>query len=81
MEHRKQSERPATWRVFEPGLLEYGEALRLQHRFVAARKTGTLACDLLIRLEHPPVFTLGQAGKPEHVLAPGDIPVLQVEMG
>ncbi|NYZ61769.1 lipoyl(octanoyl) transferase LipB [Luteimonas deserti] len=32
-------------------------------------------------VEHPPVFTLGQAGKPEHVLAPGDIPVLQVDRG
>lgn len=32
-------------------------------------------------LEHDPVFTLGQAGKPEHVLAPGDIPVIRVERG
>lgn len=32
-------------------------------------------------VEHPPVFTLGQAGKPEHVLAPGDIPVLKVDRG
>ena len=32
-------------------------------------------------LEHEPVFTLGQAGKPEHVLAAGDIPVIRVERG
>lgn len=32
-------------------------------------------------LEHPPVFTQGQAGKPEHVLLPGDIPVVQVDRG
>lgn len=32
-------------------------------------------------LEHPPVFTLGLAGKAEHVLAPGDIAVLKVERG
>ena len=32
-------------------------------------------------VEHPPVFTLGQAGKAEHVLAPGDIPVIQVDRG
>ena len=32
-------------------------------------------------VEHPPVFTLGQAGKPEHVLAPGDIPVIKVDRG
>ena len=32
-------------------------------------------------LEHPPVFTLGLNGKPEHVLAPGDIPVVQIDRG
>lgn len=33
------------------------------------------------RLEHPPVFTLGRAGRREHVLAPGDIPVVPVDRG
>ena len=32
-------------------------------------------------VEHDPVFTLGQAGRPEHVLAPGDIPVVRVDRG
>jgi lipoyl(octanoyl) transferase len=32
-------------------------------------------------VEHDPVFTLGQAGKPEHVLAAGDIPVVHVDRG
>lgn len=32
-------------------------------------------------LEHPPVFTQGQAGKAEHLLMPGDIPVVQVDRG
>jgi lipoyl(octanoyl) transferase len=32
-------------------------------------------------LEHPPVFTLGMAGKREHLLSPGDIPVVQTERG
>ena len=32
-------------------------------------------------VEHPAVFTLGQAGKPEHVLQPGDIPVVQSDRG
>ena len=31
--------------------------------------------------EHPPVFTLGLAGRPEHVLAPGDIPVVATDRG
>ena len=32
-------------------------------------------------LEHPPVFTLGMNSKPEHLLAPGDIPVVQIDRG
>jgi lipoyl(octanoyl) transferase len=37
--------------------------------------------DEIWRLEHPPVFTLGQNGRPEHLLAPGDIPVIPVDRG
>jgi len=32
-------------------------------------------------LQHPPVFTLGLAGKPEHLLMPGDIPVVKIDRG
>ncbi|QAU25042.1 lipoyl(octanoyl) transferase LipB [Dyella sp. M7H15-1] len=37
--------------------------------------------DELWVLEHDPIFTLGQAGKMEHVLAPGEIPVVPVDRG
>ncbi|MDD3447727.1 MAG: lipoyl(octanoyl) transferase LipB [Gammaproteobacteria bacterium] len=37
--------------------------------------------DELWLTEHPPVFTLGQAGKPEHLLDPGAIPVIRVDRG
>ena len=37
--------------------------------------------DELWFLQHPPVFTQGQAGKAEHVLAAGDIPVVQTDRG
>jgi len=37
--------------------------------------------DQLWLVEHDPVFTQGQAGKAEHLLAPGDIPVVQVDRG
>ena len=37
--------------------------------------------DELWLVEHPPVFTLGQAGKWEHVLLPGEIPVVPVDRG
>lgn len=32
-------------------------------------------------IEHPPVFTQGQAGKAEHIIAPGEIPVVNVDRG
>ncbi|GGX90632.1 octanoyltransferase [Litchfieldella qijiaojingensis] len=37
--------------------------------------------DQLWVVEHDPVFTQGQAGKPEHLLMPGDIPVVQTDRG
>ena len=47
--------------------------------FTDARDGDT--ADELWLVEHDPVFTLGQAGKPEHVLMPGDIPVIHVDRG
>ncbi len=43
-------------------------------------RDGSVADELWL-LEHDPVFTLGQAGKMEHVLAPGEIPVVPVDRG
>jgi lipoyl(octanoyl) transferase len=37
--------------------------------------------DELWLVEHPSAFTLGQAGKPEHILNPGDIPIVQSDRG
>src|SRR3954471_8543927 len=37
--------------------------------------------DQLWLVEHPPVFTLGLAGRREHVLSPGDIPVIATDRG
>lgn len=37
--------------------------------------------DELWLVEHPPVFTVGLNGKPEHLLAPGDIPVVHIDRG
>lgn len=44
-------------------------------------KRGESSADELWCLQHPPVYTQGQAGKAEHILAPGDIPVVQVDRG
>jgi lipoyl(octanoyl) transferase len=40
-----------------------------------------LSTDELWVVQHPPVFTLGRNGKMEHVLAPGDIPVIPIDRG
>ena len=61
------------------GRLPYEPVWRAMSAFTDNRTADTV--DELWLLEHDPVFTLGQAGKPEHVLAPGDIPVLPVDRG
>jgi len=48
-------------------------------RLVDARGADTP--DEIWFLEHPPVFTLGMNARPEHVLAPGDIPVVPIDRG
>ena len=48
-------------------------------QFTQARDQTT--CDELWLLQHPPVFTQGVSGKAEHLLAPGDIPVIQIDRG
>lgn len=42
---------------------------------------GSHSADEIWLVEHDPVYTQGQAGKAEHLLAPGDIPVVQVDRG
>ena len=46
-----------------------------------ARERGAGDADQLWLCEHPPVFTQGLAGKADHLLAPGDIPVVQTDRG
>ena len=70
--------RPLLTRRF-PGLQPYEPVWRAMQAFTDAR--GPQTPDELWVVEHAPVFTLGQAGKWEHVLAPGDIPVLPVDRG
>ena len=65
--------------VRELGRQPYEPVWRAMQAFTDARDDATR--DELWLVEHDPVFTLGQAGRPEHVLAPGDIPVLHVDRG
>lgn len=65
--------------VRELGLREYRKTWQAMRDMTDARTEDTPSeCWLL---EHPPVFTQGQAGKPEHLLDPGPIPVVQTDRG
>lgn len=61
------------------GRQDYEPTWRAMQAFTDRR--GPDSDDELWLLEHPPVFTQGQAGRAEHLLAPGDIPVVQVDRG
>ena len=62
------------------GLVEYAPALEAMRVFTAERGADTP--DEIWLLQHPPVYTLGQAGKPEHLLQnPAGIPLVKIDRG
>lgn len=61
------------------GLQPYEPISQAMHEFTDTRDETTP--DEIWLVEHQPVFTQGQAGKAEHVLMPGDIPVVQSDRG
>jgi lipoyl(octanoyl) transferase len=61
------------------GVRDYEEVFAAQQAFTAGRDARTP--DELWSLEHIAVFTQGQAGRAEHVLVPGDVPVVQSDRG
>jgi lipoyl(octanoyl) transferase len=61
------------------GHVPYMETYDAMRRFAAEREADT--ADVLWLCEHPPVYTQGLAGKSDHVLNPGDIPVVQTDRG
>ncbi|MCP5168090.1 MAG: lipoyl(octanoyl) transferase LipB [Pseudomonadales bacterium] len=63
----------------ELGQVDYRPTLQAMQDFTDSRNPDTP--DELWLLQHPRVFTQGQAGKAEHLLHPGDIPVIQVDRG
>jgi len=65
--------------VRELGLIEYRSAWQAMQQFTNTRDADS--DDEIWLLQHPPVFTQGQAGKAEHLLFPGAIPVVQVDRG
>lgn len=65
--------------ILHPGLLAYADAFAQMRAYTDGRQGDS--ADQLWFLEHPPVFTQGQAGKAEHLLMPGEIPVVQSDRG
>jgi lipoyl(octanoyl) transferase len=61
------------------GRVEYAPTLQAMQAFTEARQAETP--DQIWLCEHPAVYTQGLAGKPEHVIDAGDIPVVQTNRG
>ena len=61
------------------GLAPYEPVWRAMQKFTDERQDATR--DEIWFVEHPPVFTLGLNASREHLLAPGDIPVVQIDRG
>jgi lipoyl(octanoyl) transferase len=66
-------------RIRRLGRVAYEPTWRAMQAFTQAR--GAETPDEIWLVEHPPVFTLGLAARREHVLDPGDIPVIATDRG
>ncbi|ABE54156.1 lipoate-protein ligase B [Shewanella denitrificans OS217] len=70
---------PQTLHIRHLGQQDYQTVWHAMQAYTDNR--GADSQDELWIVEHTPVFTQGQAGKSEHILNPGDIPVIQVDRG
>jgi lipoyl(octanoyl) transferase len=61
------------------GLVEYEPTWRAMQAFTASRTAATP--DEIWLLQHPPIYTVGLAGRPEHLPATSSIPVLKIDRG
>lgn len=61
------------------GLVEYQPTWDAMKKFTAGRTGET--CDEIWLVQHPPTYTQGLAGKPEHLLNPAGIPVIRIDRG
>lgn len=67
-------------RVLDLGQREYAEVWALQRELVTARQRDEIP-DTLILVEHPHVLTLGRGTHRENLVAPGDMPIFEIERG
>ena len=66
-------------KVVNLGRLDYMPTYEAMQAFTANRDPSTQ--DAIWLCEHPPAFTQGLAGKPDHLLSPGEIPVVATNRG
>lgn len=77
----------AVWHVVDLGRVPYRDAWELQLQLIRGRDSGRLEQDVVLMVEHPPVFTLGKRGGRENLLVSEElleqsgIPIVQVERG
>ena len=78
---------PKTWLSVDFDRIDYREAWKLQGKLLRARKERRLENDIVLFLEHPPVFTLGRRGGRECILVSdaflekSGVEIIQVERG
>ena len=78
---------PETWLCVELPIIDYQKARDLQSYLISARKDKIIDSDIILILEHPPVFTLGRRGGLENLcvsesfLEKSNIPLIHVERG
>jgi lipoyl(octanoyl) transferase len=76
----KNADSPRTLTVAWLSRIDYQPALELQNALVSARLSDEVG-DVMLLLEHPPVYTLGRGADERFVLKTGDIPVYRVSRG
>ena len=70
---------PLMLRAVDKGVIDYPVSWQQMRDFTDTRTPDT--ADEIWLLQHPEVYTLGQAGKSEHILEAGDTPVIQTDRG
>ncbi|MBW2436067.1 MAG: lipoyl(octanoyl) transferase LipB [Desulfobacterales bacterium] len=86
-DYGQQTTDPETWLSIDFKRIDYLEAWALQEKLLTARRADILPNDIVLFLEHPPVFTLGRRGGRECMLVSdaflkkAGIPIIQVERG
>jgi lipoate-protein ligase B len=71
---------PKPVQILDLGTREFGEVWAMQKELVGQRQRDEIP-DTLILVEHPHVITLGRGTHKENVLAPGDMPLFEIERG